>query len=154
LSATAARVQLSTGVGPPEFVRLPSGADVPACRTTVLLDDDIVSVTLLLTEPGEPPPGLPDLATLVAEGPADACVVALEADGIGHAAVAAPALPDALALPVAMAAAVCAASWGWDESPQITVSLNEGRPWVIAPTYRDETWHATLRANGNALRPK
>jgi hypothetical protein len=45
---------------------------------------------------------------------------------------------------VAFTAAVCAASWGWDESEYIRVRVSD-RSWDIVPSFRDGAWMAQIR---------
>ena len=142
MTATA-RVDLPVGLIPADFVTLPSGARLPACRAKVQLRNRTILVTLLMAQPGEQAPSDPELATLSAADPAGAVVVGLEATGTGQATVTAPVAAESSAEAVVLAAAVCTVSWGWDESPEILVTLN-GRASAVSAVYRDEAWFATI----------
>lgn len=142
MTATAARVEVPTGIAMGDLLRLPSGVAIQACRATVWHEAATTRVTLLLPSPGEPPLTVAALAEAAATDTASVVVATLEASGAGQATVVgAVAIEHREA--VAMAAAVCAASWGWDESPRICVSLDE-QQWVVAPEYRGTTWYATI----------
>ena len=142
MTATA-RVDLPIGLIPADFVTLPSGARLPACRATVQRGDATTPVTLLMAQPGEPMPTVDELATLASQDRTGAVVVGLDATGTGQATVHAPSATDAVAEAVVLAAAVCTVSWGWDESPEIHVTLN-GRAWAVSAIYGDEAWFATI----------
>lgn len=61
----------------------------------------------------------------------------------GKAIVSSPTAPSGADEDVAMVAAVCAASWGWDESPSIHVIVN-GRGRDVTASFRDHVWTATV----------
>ena len=151
MTATA-RVDLPIGLVPADIVTLPSGARLPACRATVQRGDATTPVTLLMAQPGEPTPTVDELATLAAEDPTGAVVVGLDATGTGQATVHAPIATDAVTEAVVLAAAVCTVSWGWDESPEIHLTLN-GRVWAVSAIYRDEAWFATITERCPASAP-
>jgi hypothetical protein len=75
----------------------------------------------------------------------------LHASGTGEATVVARAADGARSAFVAMAAAVCTASWGWDESALIQVRVNDAPFWV-EPRYTGtgEQWHAAILAPSDA----
>ena len=142
MTATAGIVELPTGIVAEDRVRPSAGSGIQACRATVRQAATTTRVTLLLPSPGEPLPTVGTLAEVAAIEPAGTVLATLEASGAGEVTCTGP-VPIAHRDAVAMAAAVCAASWGWDESPRIRVSL-EAQQWVVAPRYRDATWHATI----------
>src|SRR5687767_9266568 len=101
------------GIVPAQFVTLASGQPVVVCRTTVQRGTLSTSVTLFLPEPGERAPNTHDLEAVVEQDPGVGVPAVLHASGTGEATVVARPADVARSAFVAMAAAVCAASWGW-----------------------------------------
>lgn len=142
-----ARVTLPTGLRTDvEVATLASGHDVQICRTFVQRGSAPGrDVTLLLDMYGRALPTQADLTDLARTRPGDGLLAGVLSGRSGE--VTAVVLPkdDACADDVAAAAAVCAVSWGWDESECIEVKIND-RAWSIAPVFRDDTWVAHIRS--------
>ena len=144
LTVTTARVELPTGmVAAEDIVVLSSGESVRACRATVQRDGRKTRVTLLASMGGEWALDTASHAPLVEREPAGAIVVGVELNGEGSATVVGPHVPDGSIVDVAAAAGVNAASWGWDESATIHVTVN-GTSLEVTPTYRAGAWFATV----------
>lgn len=139
------------GIVPAHFVTLASGQPVVVCRTTVQRGGLSSSVTLLLPEPGEQAPSTLDLEVVVEQDPGVGVPAVLHASGAGEATVVARAADVAKSAFVAMAAAVCAASWGWDESALIRVRVNDAS-FLVEPRYAGtgKQWHAAIVAPTDA----
>lgn len=139
-----AHIDLPTGVqSEAETVTLESGITAQVCRTSVRHDDgSSIEITLLLDMQGLVLPTEADLLRLRVASPSVGILAGLQLGGSGKA--------EAITLPefyaageyVALASAVCAASWGWDESESIHVIVNR-RAWKVTPAFRDGMWTAT-----------
>jgi hypothetical protein len=139
------------GIVPAQSVTLASGQPVMVCRTTVLRGTISTSVTLFLPDPGERVPSGQDLEAVVEKDPGVGVPAVLQASGTGEATVVTRLADVPTIEAVAMAAAVCVASWGWDESPSIRVSVNDAS-LLVEPRYTGvgEQWHAAIVATGGA----
>jgi len=139
-----AHVELPTGVqSADDTVLLESGVVVQVCRASVRhANGPSVQITLLLDMQALVLPTEGDLSKL--RGTASRSILAgLRTIDSGK--VSAITLPeyDAASEDIALAAAVCAASWGWDESECIHVTVND-QQWDVTPLFRDGGWTATL----------
>lgn len=140
-----ARVDLPTDAGTaPEMFSLASGVTVQVCRTSVqAAGAPSTLITLLLDERGLAMPTEADLANFLTQSPSAGIVAGLLSVQSGSASVATlPQFVDA-SEDLALAAAVCSASWGWDESERIRVTVN-GREWHVTPGFRDGAWMAAI----------
>ena len=135
------------GIVQPDFLTLASGQPVVVCRTTVQRGALSTPVTLLFPQPGEAVPSERDLDAVLAQDPRVGVPAVLQASGEGEAAVVARGADAACTELVAMAAAVCAASWGWDETPIVRVDVN-GTSLLVEPRYAgvDEQWQVVIVA--------
>jgi hypothetical protein len=140
-----ARVDLPTGVqAAVETFSLASGVTVQVCRTSVQAENGPSTlITLLLDERGLAMPTESDLANFLTQSPSPGIVAGLLSAQSGSASVAT--LPQFVnaSEELALVAAVCSASWGWDESERIHVTVN-GREWHVTPYFRDGAWMATI----------
>jgi len=147
----SARVDLPIGMqAHSEVATLASGAEVQVCRASVRrADGQIRQILLLLDSRGRELPTLADLQHLTALSPPGGVLAGLLSARSGEVEVVVlPELEDA-AEAVAHAAAVCATSWGWDESESIHVTTGD-RSWDVVPRFRDGAWVSRLwrRASG------
>jgi hypothetical protein len=139
------------GIVPAEFIPLASGERVMVCRTTVQRGGVSTPVTLFLPQPGDPALSRNDLEAVVGQDPVIGVPAVLEASGTGEATVTVRPADVPRTEFVAMAAAVCAASWGWDESGTIRVIVNDASLMVTARYAGvNERWHATIVAATDA----
>lgn len=140
-----AYIDLPTGVHTAiETAVLESGVTVQVCRTSVRRDDrPSTQVILVLDVQGLVLPTEADLLNLLATSLFLGTVAGLQTTDSGKVKVIT--LPEFDGAPedIALAAAVCAASWGWDESELIRVTVND-RAWDVTPAFRDGAWTATL----------
>ena len=128
----------------PETVTLQSGATFQVCRVQVShAGGSSVRVTLLLDAEGLARPTAADLARSYSASAALGIVASLRIPETGSVVVITPNASGEAVEDVAMAAAVCAASWGWDESPRMHVVVNE-RGWDVAPVFCDGVWTAAI----------
>jgi len=140
-----ARVDLPTGGRtPPEAFSLASGVTVQLCRTSVqAAGEPSTRITLLLDARGAGMLSEADLTQALTQVPSPGIVAGLVSAGSG--------LVDVVTLPefvdasedLALAAAVCSASWGWDESERIHVTVN-GRGWDVTADCRAGAWRAAV----------
>lgn len=139
------------GIVPAEFVPLAPGEPVMVCRTTVQRGTLSTAVTLFLPEPGERAPSGRALQAVVEQDPVLGVPAVLQASGTGEATVVVRPADVLRTELVAMAAAVCAASWGWDESAIIRVRVNDAS-LPVEPRYAGvgEKWHAAIVAPTDA----
>ena len=135
------------GIVPIDFATLASGRPVVVCRTYVQRGEVRTPVTLFLSQPGDPAPEGRELDALQNDASGLGLGAVLEASGAGEAMVVARSADVASQELLAMAAAVCAASWGWDESAIIRVSVNDA-VHLVEPRYAGagEQWHAGIVA--------
>ena len=141
--ADVAQVDLPTGVRTEsEIVTLQSGAEVQVCRTSVhRVHKASVDVVLLLDTFGRVLATPADLQQFAYLASSNGIIAGLLSAHSGEATVITQAAGEVEAEDVAFAAAVCCASWGWDESDRIRVDLN-GQSRVVAPRFREGRWTA------------
>ena len=140
-----ARVDLPTGVRTSsEIVTLQSGVEVQVCRASVQrANRPSLRVVLLLDTFGRALATSADLRQLTHLTSATDVLAGLLSARSGEAVVVTLPEFEAAAEDVALTAAVCAASWGWDESEYIRVQVND-RWWNVAPSVRDGIWMAQI----------
>lgn len=140
-----ARVDLPTGIRTAvEPFSLASGVTVQVCRTSVQADGEPSTlITLLLDVRGLAMPTDADLEKALTLTPSPGTVAGLLSPGSGSASV--TTLPQFVnaSEDLALAAAVCLASWGWDESERIRVAVN-GREWNVTPRFHSGAWMANI----------
>ena len=140
-----ARVDLPTGIRTKsEIVTLQSGVEVQVCRASVQrAHAPSLEVVLLLDAFGRTlasSAGLRQLTHLTS--PAGILAGLLSARS-GEAVVVTLPECEGAAEDVALTAAVCAASWGWDESESIRVQMND-RSWSVVSSFQDGQWMARI----------
>lgn len=140
-----ARVDLPTGVQTAlETFELASGVTVQVCRTSVQAGDQRSKpISLLMHVEAQVMPTEADLETALTQDPSLEIVAGMLSARSGEASVFT--LPKFVSASeeIAQAAAVCKASWGWDESVRIHVTVN-GREWDVTPRFRAGAWRATI----------
>lgn len=140
-----ARVDLPTGVRTSiETVILQSGVGVQVCRTSVHpANAPAHQVTLLFDELGSPLPTQTDLSSLAGSLADSGILAGMQSARSGEAAVVTRPEFESAAESIALAAAVCAASWGWDESEYIRVRVND-QEWEVVAEFREGAWMARI----------
>jgi hypothetical protein len=117
---------------------------VQICRASVHRHDGrSTQIALLLDAQGLVLPTETDLANLRSTSSSFGIVAGLQAAVGGKAVVRTLPEFDAASVDIALAAAVCAASWGWDESECIHVTVN-GREWDVSAAFWDGVWTAAV----------
>ncbi len=143
---TAATVELPTRLRTErDTVALSSGATADVCRASVRRDGGPSrGITLLFDMRGLEMPTEVDLSFVQEALPSHGTVAGLLMAQSGSVDVLVSADSVEAGEDIALAAAVVAVSWGWDESAHIHVTLNDGRDWNITPSFQNGTWTATI----------
>jgi hypothetical protein len=135
-------VRLGAGPNSREgFAELPSGEHIQICRATVGEEDAAQHIVLFLPAPFADPLTLDSLTPALSREPAGTVGALLRASAEGRATVEVLGEHSSCARQVAAVAAVMRASWGWDESPTIVVTVN-GTPLDVAPRCIGDRWTA------------
>jgi hypothetical protein len=140
-----ARVDLPTGIqAAPETFMLASGVTAQVCRASLQAGDQPSRrIGLLMHMEAQAMPTDTDLEMALAQVPSLGIVAGLLSARSGEASVVTLARFTTASEEIAQAAAACTASWGWDESDHIHVTVN-GRGWDVTPRFRDGAWRATI----------
>jgi hypothetical protein len=143
--ATAA-VHLERTTGPLElddFVAHPSGRLLQVCRATVGTAEFMGQFAVVLaTDADAASITLDSLVAMMTGETADTIAVLVRESAKGRATVEVERARESCAFPIAAAVAVMLASWAWDESPTIVVTVN-ATPVAIAPRFAGDGWTAT-----------
>ena len=131
----------TTPLGPDDFVDQPSGRML-ACRATVASPDGLARITLFMATDGDRSPStLDSLPPLMVAEPAGTIGALVRETAEGRATVEVNREDEPNSRSVAAAVAVMRASWGWDESPAIIVTVNSAA-LTIAPQFTSDGWTA------------
>jgi hypothetical protein len=135
-----------------DFVRHASGALLQVCRATVRSGSVVERVTIFAGADGTwgDTIGVDALSALVRGEPAETIPALLREGTEGRAQVEVGPESESRATAIAQATAVMRASWAWDESAVITVSIN-GTPHFVAPQFTGSEWRATIEIGTDAI---
>ena len=145
MSTTTVRLSRTGPPGTHDFVAHPSG-QLQVCRATVATGDRIEHFTLFLPADTQAAPIAFDSLPAVSEEVADSVDVLVRETGGGRAIVEVSQDHESRAVPVASAVAVMRASWGWDETPTIVVTVNDA-PVAVAPRFTKDGCTALVIAS-------
>jgi hypothetical protein len=126
--------------GAPELVEHHAGQHLLVCRATVQQAEMVDRIVLFMPSPGSEVT-LASLAAAIAAEPAGTIGVLVRDGGEGQIAVEIRRDQEPRAFPIAAATAVMRASWGWEESRTVHVSVN-AIPQAIAPRDTRDGWAA------------
>jgi hypothetical protein len=131
-------------VGAEDFIAYANGTRHQVCRATVRSARDAQRILLiLLSQEGESSQPLASLTELAASEPPGA-ISAFVAHGLeDRSIVTVDPVHVAHSSQIAAAVAVMRASWAWDQSPAMRISVN-GRRFAVVPRYSGTTWEATI----------
>jgi len=141
MSVFTVRLLRTVPLGPEDFVTLPSGEVLQICRAAVDTADGVKSITLFLASDAAPLT-LNSLVTVLAAEASGTIGALVRTEADGRATVELAREHGAHTPAVAAATAVMRASWAWDESPTIIVTVN-GATIPVAPRFTDDGWTAT-----------